>query len=135
MWPFIAWRYTPSTNRNHSKLYLWGPSKLRLRYFSSGTGPIWKCYQRLPDRELVGRAHNKRAAAYFADSVPPEFGYFPAIEIISDITIVKFWIKHEEVIHAIKSWQKKAMTKDVNISYKKQTAARKICTGTAELPL
>jgi hypothetical protein len=30
--------------------------------------------------------------------------------------------------------QKKALTKDVNISYKKQTAARKIRTGTAELP-
>lgn len=30
--------------------------------------------------------------------------------------------------------QKKRLTKDVNITYKKQTAARKIRTGTAELP-
>ena len=66
--------------------------------------------------------------------MPPELGYFPAIEIISDLMVLKFWLKHKGVHHVIKSYQKKVLTKDVNVSYKKQNAARKTRTGTAELP-
>jgi len=75
MGPNFAWRYTAPTNLYHSKYYLWGPSTLRSRHFSSGTGPIWKCYQCLPDREIFSSAHNKRAAGYFADNAPI-FGLF-----------------------------------------------------------